>query len=105
MNDELLSKRANGVVRAFMALRQETVETLAPSVGMDASTLYRRLAKTRPSGWKAGELYRIAEHFGISVADLYEGKVTATSSWWMGDVLDAPPLIPHQETALSRRAG
>lgn len=95
MNDATISQNANGVLRALMAMRRETVESLAPAVEMDASTLYRRMAKNRPSSWKAGELYRLAEHFGVSVADLYEGRLSASVqddaniSWSLGDVLVA----------------
>lgn len=54
--------------RAEMARRGEKQSDLAHAAGWTKATASRRLSGT--SDWTATDLDRIADHFGINVADL-----------------------------------
>ncbi len=61
-------------VRALMHGRGLKVEDLADGIGMQRSTLYRRLSGNgRKQAFAAGEVADIAAFFGVPVGDLYDG--------------------------------
>lgn len=57
-------------VRALTAARQLTQGDVAESVGIKRSTFERRLAH---GGWTVTEAERLADLFGVALADLLNG--------------------------------
>lgn len=68
MNYESLSSKSARCIRALLAARGESIETLANQTGIAHSTLKRRLSGRSP--FTIDELSYIAKHFGVSVAQL-----------------------------------
>ena len=70
----------SGTVAGLLKVRRSTVDDLAACTGITRATLYRKL---RDGRWNANETGVIADRFGVDVADLYHGHITA-----------GPPLRP-----------
>ncbi|GAB3292824.1 helix-turn-helix domain-containing protein [Pseudoclavibacter terrae] len=68
MNYESPSSKAARSVRALLAEKRESIESLAEATGIAHSTLKRRLLTISP--FTIDELSVIAEHFGVRVHDL-----------------------------------
>lgn len=68
MNYETWSKRASRAIRALLASKGESIESLAESTGIAHSTLKRRLVGTSP--FTIDELQLIAEHFDVTVSQV-----------------------------------
>jgi hypothetical protein len=58
-------------VRALASGRDQSIERVAVSCNMTKSALYERIRGIR--SFKAPEVAAIADHFGVSVGDLYDG--------------------------------
>jgi hypothetical protein len=56
-------------VRMLLARDDVHVTDVEQAIGIKSSTFYRRFES---GGWKAAEVARIALHFGVPVAALYE---------------------------------
>lgn len=62
------SEVAAGEVRALLGRNRQTIAGLSESTGIPIATLNRRLSSRSP--FTVDELDLIAQHFGVTVADL-----------------------------------
>lgn len=68
--DETVRRTVRGLIEG----RGIKVQTLAEAVGMQQSTLYRRLGGDgSQQAFSAGEVAAIASYFRVSVAQIFEG--------------------------------
>jgi len=74
--DELVGERVH---QAMWRRRTQQID-LAPVVGIDQSTLSRKIRGKRP--WSVAEVYRVAAALGVDPADLLppEAEVNAAQS-------------------------
>jgi hypothetical protein len=58
-------------VRALAAARNERIEDVARAISITRTSLYNKLSGIAP--FKASEVALLADHFGRSVGDFYDG--------------------------------
>lgn len=60
-------------VKALLGGAGLTAEALGPHVGISTSAIYQRLKQGGPR-FTGGEIYRIAEYFGVPIEGMFDGR-------------------------------
>lgn len=63
----------SAAVRGLIAQRRTVPAHVAAAIGVSRSAIFGKLSAERP--WKAAEVERLAQFFGVSRDSLYEGRV------------------------------
>lgn len=92
----------SGTVSGLLTTRGSTVDELSAVCGITRATLYRKL---RLGKWTANEAGAVAGAFGVPVADLYAGHVTAGAALPRLDSNQKPSDLQFAEIEAYANAG